>query len=199
MLFIQWLAEEKYPIIVDAYFSTPAEFNGVQLLMSYPNEVTHVALFKFELSPDGSRYIRVEKTFDINPDYVVAEVQDKEETLYCRADWENGTFIVRDWENCSDSLTAALTRKITLQACVNGTYLGHTVERKSIVWFLFKASNTTECVSDTVEVVGRTWGIFVRIAGANGTIVCQTEKVEGTYLSDEVVTINEKGCGPKKE
>jgi hypothetical protein len=184
---------EKYQLEVEAHFSSPLEFEGAELMAGYPNEVTHVALFKFRHSSGGGRDFRFVKAFDLPVDYVVAEIRNGD-TFYCRASFEDGHFVIRE-ENCSPTLEGALKRRITLSACVNGTYLGHEIEKGSIVYFLFEASNGTTCVNDTVEVLGRTWGIFARIVSGNVTILCNLENINGTSLTDEVMTINKEWCG----
>ncbi|NJE10968.1 hypothetical protein [Thermococcus sp. MAR1] len=183
---------EKYPIEVEAHFSSPLEFEGAELMAGYPNEVTHVALFKFRRSDGSRRDFRLVKAFDLPVDYVVAEIRDGD-TFYCRASFEDGRFVIRD-KNCSSTLEDALKRRITLSSCINGTYLGYKVERGSIVYFLFQASNETTCVNESVEVLGRTWGVFAEITGTNGTLLCQVEVINGMYLTDEVVRINKEGC-----
>ncbi|ASJ11396.1 hypothetical protein [Thermococcus thioreducens] len=183
---------EKYPIEVEAHFSSPVEFEGAELMAGYPNEVTHVALFKFRRSGGSGRDFRFVKAFDLPVDYVVAEIRDGD-MLYCRASFEDGRFVIRE-ENCSSTLEDALKSRITLSSCINGTYLGYKIERNSIVYFLFETSNETTCVNGSAEVVGRTWGIFAEITGANGTLLCQVEVINGTYLTDEVVRINKEVC-----
>ncbi|NJD98697.1 hypothetical protein E3E26_02650 [Thermococcus sp. LS1] len=189
------LSEERYRINVEVHFASPAELEGIELLEKYPNEVTHVALFRFRYSEHGRRDFHFTEDFDVSPDYVVAEIRNGD-TFYCRASFEDGHFVIRE-EKCSPTLEGALKRRITLSACVNGTYLGHEIERGSIVYFLFEASNGTTCVNDTVEVLGRTWGIFARIVSGNVTILCNLENINGTSLTDEVVTINKEWCGPE--
>ncbi|CAD5245322.1 hypothetical protein [Thermococcus camini] len=187
------LSGEKYPIEVEAHFSSPFEFEGAELMAGYPNEVTHVALFKFKRSGGGRRDFRLVEAFDLPVDYVVAEIRDGG-SLYCRAAIEDGRFVIHE-ENCFPTLEDALKRRITLSSCINGTYLGYKIERNSIVYFLFQASNETTCVNESVEVLGRTWGVFAEITGTNGTLLCPVEVINGTYLTDEVVAVNEGWCG----
>jgi len=42
-------------------------------------------------------------------------------------------------------------------------------------------------VNESVEVFGRTWGIFAEISNGNGTIICPVDVIGGSYLTDEVV------------
>ena len=184
---------EKYQLEVEAHFSSPLEFEGAELMAGYPNEVTHLALFKFRRSSGGGRDFRFVKAFDLPVDYVVAEIRDGE-AVYCRAVFEDGRFVLDD-EHCFPTLEDALRRRITLSSCINGTYLGYKIERNSIVYFLFQASNETTCVNESVEVLGRTWGVFAEITGTNGTLLCPVEVINGTYLTDEVVVVNEGRCG----
>ncbi|ASJ05519.1 hypothetical protein [Thermococcus barossii] len=184
---------EKYQLKVEAHFSSPLEFEGAELMAGYPNEVTHLALFKFRRSSGGGRDFRFVKAFDLPVDYVVAEIRDGE-AVYCRAVFEDGRFVLDD-EHCFPTLEDALRRRITLSSCINGTYLGYKIERNSIVYFLFQASNETTCVNESVEVLGRTWGVFAEITGTNGTLLCPVEVINGTYLTDEVVVVNEGRCG----
>lgn len=190
--FLIFFSEEKYQLEVEAHFSSPFEFEGAELMAGYPNEVTHVALFKFRRSEGGRRDFRLVRAFDLPVDYVVAEIRD-EDLLYCRASFEDGRFVIHE-ENCFPTLEDALKRRITLSSCINGTYLGYKIERNSIVYFLFQASNETTCVNESVEVIGRTWGIFAEITGTNGSF-CPVEVINGTYLTDEVVAVNEEQCG----
>ena len=183
---------EKYRVEVEAHFGSPLEFEGAELMAGYPNGVTHVALFKFRRSSEGGRDFRFVKAFDLPVDYVVAEIRDGE-AVYCRAVFEGGRFVLDDG-HCFPTLEDALRRRITLNSCINGTYLGYKIERNSIVYFLFQASNETTCVSESVEVLGRTWGIFVEITGTNGTLICPVEVINGTYLTDEVVEVKGMGC-----
>ncbi len=184
---------EKYRVEVEAHFDSPMKFEGAELMAGYPNDVTHVALFKFRRSGGGERDFRLVRAFDLPSDYVVAEIRDRD-LLYCRATFEDGRFVLDDG-HCFPTLEDALRRRITLSSCINGTYLGYKIERNSIVYFLFRASNETTCVNESVEVLGRTWGIFVEITGTNGTLICPVEVINGTYLTDEVVAVDEGRCG----
>lgn len=184
---------EKYRVEVEAHFDSPMKFEGAELMAGYPNDVTHVALFKFRRSGGGERDFRLVRAFDLPVDYVVAEIRDGD-LLYCRATFEDGRFVLDDG-HCFPTLEDALRRRITLSSCINGTYLGYKIERDSIVYFLFQASNETTCVNESVEVLGRTWGIFVEITRTNGTLICPVEVINGTYLTDEVVALDEGRCG----
>ncbi|NJE30124.1 hypothetical protein E3E38_03545 [Thermococcus sp. 18S1] len=184
---------EKYRVDVEAHFGSPLEFEGAELMAGYPNEVTHVALFRFRRSGGGEGDFRLVRAFDLPIDYVVAEIRDGD-VLYCRAVFEGGRFVLDDG-HCFPTLEDALRRRVTLSSCINGTYLGYKIERDSIVYFLFQASNETTCVNESVEVLGRTWGIFVEITGTNGTLICPVEVINGTYLTDEVVAVDEGLCG----
>ncbi len=186
---------EKYQLEVETHFNSPLEFEDAELMAGYPNEVTHVALFKFRRSSNGRRDFRFVKTFELPVDYVVAEIRDGD-LLYCRAVFEDGRFVLDDG-HCFPTLEDALRRRITLNSCINGTYLGYKIERNSIVYFLFQASNETTCVNESVEVLGRTWGVFAEITGTNGTLLCPAEVINGTYLTDEVVRIKEGWCEPE--
>ncbi|KUH32733.1 hypothetical protein APY94_08925 [Thermococcus celericrescens] len=191
--FLIFFSGEKYRLEVETHFGSPVEFEGAELMAGYPNGVTHVALFKFRRSGGGGRDFRLVKAFDLPVDYVVAEIRDGD-VLYCRAVFEDGRFVLDDG-HCFPTLEDALRRRITLSSCINGTYLGYKIERNSIVYFLFQASNETTCVNESVEILGRTWGIFAEITGKNGTLLCTLEVVNGTYLTDEVVMVKEEWCG----
>ncbi len=46
-------------------------------------------------------------------------------------------------------------------------------------------------MNESVEVVGRTWGIFAEITGTNGSF-CPVKVISGTYLTGEVVMVKEE-------
>ncbi|AMQ18716.1 hypothetical protein [Thermococcus peptonophilus] len=180
-------SSEKYPAKLHAGFQRPVEFNGVELLKGYPNAVTHVVVFRFKESPVGKNVWELEEVFDVAPDYLIIEIQNGS-TLFCRAKSENGTFVFRG-ETCYGTLDEALTRRITLTGCLDATYIGHRLERNSILIFEFRAAKETTCVNKTVEVRGRLYDVLVRIETGNGTVEFPVKRVEGNYLTDEVYEI----------
>ncbi|WP_297477202.1 hypothetical protein [Thermococcus sp.] len=186
--FLLLSSSEVYPVELEANFSKPIEFRGAELLKVYPNEVTHVAIFRFSESPDGRTEWRLNETFELPVDYVVIELDDGA-ALYCRAGFLNGRFVF-DGENCHKSLDEALRRNVTVTGCINATYLGHRLERNALLVFEFGASNETGCVNETVEVMGRLWGVLAVVKTGNGTVECPLQPVEGSYLENEVFRIS---------
>ncbi len=90
--FLLLSSSEVYLVELEASFSNPVEFKGVELLKAYPNEVTHVAVFRFGESPEGKTEWRLNETFELPVDYVVIELGDGS-TLYCRAGFLDGRFV----------------------------------------------------------------------------------------------------------
>ncbi len=68
------LPSEAYPVELEASFSKPVEFRGAELLKAYPNELTHVTVFRFADSPNGKIEWRLNETFELPVDYVVIEL-----------------------------------------------------------------------------------------------------------------------------
>ena len=180
---------ERYSVELEASFSRPVEFRGAELLKSYPNDVTHVAVFSFAESPSGRTEWRLSETFELPVDYVIIELEDGS-AFYCRAGFSNGRFVFSG-ENCHKSLDEALRRNVTVTGCVNATYLGHRLERNALLIFEFRASNETSCVNETVVVTGRLWGVRAVVKTENGTVECPLQPVEGSYLEDEVFQLGD--------
>ena len=65
------------------------------------------------------------------PINVIAEIKTNG-VIYCRTVFGGGRFVIND-DHCFPTLEDALRRKITLNACLNATYLGHKIGRDSIV------------------------------------------------------------------
>ena len=187
--FLLLSSSEVYPVELEANFSKPVEFRGAELLKAYPNEVTHVAVFRFSESPDGRTEWRFNETFELPVDYVVIELENGS-ALYCRAGFSNGRFVFSGG-NCHKSLDEALKRNVTVTGCINATYLGYRLERKAILIFEFRASNETGCVNETVEVIGRLWGVRAVVKTGNGTVECSLQPVEGSYLENEVFRLSD--------
>ena len=187
--FLMLSSQEQYPVELEANFSKPVEFRGTELLKAYPNEVTHVAVFRFSESPQGRTEWRLNETFELPVDYVVIEVEDGS-ALYCRARFSNGHFVFSG-ENCHKSLDEALKRNVRIIGCVNATYLGYRLERNALLIFEFGASNETNCVNETVEVVGRLWSVRAVVKTGNGTIECPLQPVGGSYLENEIFRLSD--------
>ncbi|MDI3476027.1 MAG: hypothetical protein PWQ95_1755 [Thermococcaceae archaeon] len=66
LLFIS--APERYLIQLHAEFPEPVEFKGAELLEGYPNELTHVSIFRFKELPAGKNISELEEIFDVAPD-----------------------------------------------------------------------------------------------------------------------------------
>lgn len=107
-------------------------------------------------------------------------------TFYCRANNLEGSFVFRP-EKCYRTLDGALTRRITLTGCLNATYNGYRLERNVILIFEFRVANKTACFNETVEVKGRLYDVSVRIETGNGSVEIPVERVEGDYLTDEIL------------
>ncbi|ASJ08178.1 hypothetical protein A3L11_02630 [Thermococcus siculi] len=193
IVFLLFLSSpERYLVQLHAEFPKPVEFRGTDFLSSYPNDVTHVAIFRFRESSKGKAVWDINGTFEAPPDYVIIELENGS-TLYCRANNREGYFVFHP-ENCYKSLDGALTRHITLTGCINATYTGYRLERKAILVFEFRASNKTTCVNETVEVKGRLWEVSAEIETDNGTVECPLSRVRDSHLADEVFRI-EGHCG----
>lgn len=190
-----FLSSEAYPVELEASFSNPVEFRGVELLTAYPNELTHVAVFRFRESSKGKTEWKLNETFELPVDYVVIELGDGSK-LYCRAGFSNGRFVFGG-ENCHESLEEALKRNVRVTGCINATYIGHRLERNALLIFEFRASDGTTCVNESVEVAGRLWGVMAVIETGNGTVDCPLEPLEGSYLGDEVFRL--EGCEMDEE
>ncbi|WP_048152602.1 hypothetical protein [Palaeococcus ferrophilus] len=183
---------ERYLVQLHAEFPEPVEFKGTDFLPGYPNDVTHVAVFRFKESSKGKRVWDINETFEAPPDYTIIELENGS-TLYCRANNGEGPFVFRRG-NCYESLDEALTRSITLTGCLNATYTGYSLERKAVLIFEFRAAKETTCVKETVEVRGRPYDVLVRIETQNGTVEFPVDRVKGDYLTDEVFRIL-SSCG----
>ncbi len=187
--FLLLSSSEVYPVELEASFSKPVEFRGAELLKAYPNEVTHIAVFRFAESPNGKVEWRVKEDFELPVDYAIVELENGS-VLYCRAGFSNGRFVFGG-ENCHKSLDDTLRRNVRITGCINATYIGHRLERNALLVFEFRASNEMNCVNETVAVVGRFWGVRAVVKIGNGTVECPLKPVEGSYLENEVFRLSD--------